>query len=413
MESTLLSKLFIAAGLGLLVGLQREWVESRIAGIRTFPLIAILGVLSAALAEPFGGWVVAASIIALTGLLYIGNLAKIHAGRPDPGLTTEITALVMFGVGAALVIGYTTEAIVVGGGVAVLLFWKQPLHALVDRIGEGEFQAIIRLVLIGLVILPALPDRAYGPYEVLNPRQIWLMVVLIVGISLGAYIAYRMLGARGGTLVAGVMGGLISSTATTVTYSRRTVTVEGIARSAALVILIASTVVFARVLFEITLVAPDLLSVAGPPLILMMTFMGVLCAVAYVRSRHELIQPPEHEPPSERTAAIIFGLLYAAVILAVAAAKEHLGDRALYVVAGLSGLTDVDAITLSTAQLVNAGRLEADSAWRLVLVGAMANLAFKGVVAGSLGHRRLARRVAVLFSLSLAFGAVLLFTWPG
>ena len=145
------------------------------------------------------------------------------AGHRDPhaiGVTTEVAAIVMFTIGAALGAGFVTESIVFAGVVAVLLHNRQPLHGLVDRIGEGDARAIFRFVLIALVILPLLPNRAFDRYEVINPFQIWLMVVLIVGISLAAYIASRLLGSRRGLIVTGLLGGLISSTATTVSHAR-------------------------------------------------------------------------------------------------------------------------------------------------------------------------------------------------
>lgn len=413
MDTSLLQNLVVAMGLGLLIGLQRQWAESEFGGIRTFPLITVFGAVTATLAGAMGGLVLAAALLALAALILVSNLAKISAGNPEPGMTTEVTALVMFGVGASLVFGYRTEAVVVTGAIAVLLYWKTSLHALVDRIGESDAKAIFQLVLLALVILPVLPNRAYGPYGVLNPHQIWLMVVLIVGISLGAYVAYKLFGARGGTLLSGLMGGLISSTATTVTYSRRSRGSPSDSASPALVVVLASTVVFARVLLELGVVAPAVLPVAGPPLAAMMGFMALVAAVGYVGSRGDLVAPADHEAPSELKAAIVFGLLYAAVIFAVAATKEHFGPGALFGVAALSGLTDMDAITLSTAQLVNAGRLDAATAWRLILVGAMANLVFKGAVVAAMGSRLLGSRIAVMFGSSLAAGALILLLWPG
>lgn len=408
----------LALGLGLLVGLQREWADTRMAGIRTFPLITVFGALTAHLADPFGGWIVVAGALGVTAVVVTGALALLRQAdargtEPDPGLTTEFAALVMFAVGALLAAGHRAPAVVLGGTVAVLLHWKRPLHDLVERIGPDDVQAMMRFVLVALVILPVLPDRAFGPYEVLNPFEIWLMVVLIVGISLGAYVASRLLGARGGTIAAGALGGMISSTATTVSYARRSATEEARAPSAAVVIMLASTFVFARVFLEIAVVAPSVAPAVAPPLAAMMAYMLVLCAGLYLRERDELAEtPPDQKAPSELGTAIAFGLLYAVVLLAVAAAEEHLGEGALYGVAALSGLTDVDAITLSTAQMAKAGRLAPETSWRLVLVGALANVVFKGLVVVSLARAELTRRIAVLFGLTLAGGGALLAVWP-
>jgi uncharacterized membrane protein (DUF4010 family) len=412
-DLTVLQDLAIALGLGLLVGLQREWVDSRLAGIRTFPIIGILGVLAGDLATSLGPWVVPAGLLAVAALIVMGNVAKLRTGAPDPGLTTEIAILVMYLLGAALSADYTTEVLVAGGTVAVLLHWKRPLHDLVDKIGEADAQAIFRLSLIALVILPVLPNRSFGPYQVLNPFNIWLMVVLIVGISMGAYIAYKLLGTRSGSLVSGLMGGLISSTATTVSLSRRSRTAS-IESSAAVVIVIASAVVFVRVLFEIALVAPAVLGSTALPLAVMLATMIGMSAVLCRRSLGVLAGPTdEAEPPSELSAAIVFGVLYAAVLLGVAFAKAEFGQTGMYVVAALSGLTDMDAITLSTSQLMRTDQLGPETGWRLIMVGALANLCFKAGLVAALGPRGLLRRIGAAFGVTGAVGIALLFLWPG
>jgi uncharacterized membrane protein (DUF4010 family) len=412
MSLDLLHNLAIALGLGLIVGLQREWVETRVAGIRTFPLICMFGVLSAALADRWGGWILAAGFLALASTLLVAELIKLRGGRVDPGVTTEVAALMMFAVGAALVAGHTVAAVTVGGAVAVLLHWKRPMHEFVSRIGRSDLSAVVRLVLIALVILPLLPNRSYGLYEVINPFEIWLMVVLIVGISLGAYLVYRMFGARAGTLLAGALGGLISSTATTVSYARHSRNVPGSERAAALVIVIASTSVFARVLLEIALVAPDVLPAAGPPLTLLMLFMAAVSLAMFLMTRTGIEAREAVEPASNLGAAIVFGLLYAAVLVGIAGAKRHFGEQALYAVSMLSGLTDMDAITLSTARLVSTGTLDASLGWRLIVVGALANVVFKGLVVAALGSGKTLGYVSIAFAASLGAGLVLLGLWP-
>lgn len=281
----LLVPLTLGLALGFLVGLQREWATREVAGIRTFPLITLLGVMTASLADRYGGWIFGAGLVGLAAVIVVGNLARIDSERsPDPGITTEVTALLMFGVGGALVAGFVAEGVVVGGIAAVLLHWKDPLHDFTERLDRSELTAVIRLALLGLVILPALPDRAFGPFEVLNPFRIWLMVVLIVGISLAGYVASRLLGARVGTVLAGILGGIISSTATTVSYARRTAENPEETPAAAVVVVLASSVVFLRVLLEVAVVAPEILPVVGPPLAAMMACMLVISAGLYLWS---------------------------------------------------------------------------------------------------------------------------------
>lgn len=402
----------LAIGLGLLVGLERQWSGSGMAGIRTFPLITAFGTLAATLAERYGGMSVAVGMLCVGGMIVASNWAQIRAGQTDSGMTTEVAALVMYAVGAALVMGQRVPALVVTGTLAVLLHAKKPLHELVTRIGPAELRAIIRLALIGLVILPVLPDREFGPYQVINPRRIWAMVVLIVGISLAAYVVYKLLGERRGTIPAGLLGGLISSTAATIGFARRAREQQGMERSGAIMIQLASTVVFGRVLFEIALVAPRTVRGLAPPILAMLLGMAGLAAVAMWRWRGPLVAPARDEPPSDLKGAIVFGGLYALVLLAVALAREHLGPSGLYAVAAISGLTDVDAITLSTAQMVENGQVEAAMGWRVILTGVLSNLLFKGAVVGVLGTPALLRTVLKLFGPALVLGALVLFLWP-
>ena len=317
-----LRNLAIALGLGLLIGLQRERAAGQVAGIRTFALIAVLGTTAGTLGDRYGGWLVVAGLLGVAAILAVANRIRMEAGEADPGTTTEMAALLTLLVGAGLPAGYVTESIVVGGGTAVLLQFKEPLHRFVERIGPDESRAVFRLVLLALVVLPLLPNRALGPYGVLNPYEIWLMVVLIVGISLAAYVAYRLLGPRGGALAAGILGGLISSTATTVSQARRQ---EGQRRAAAAsVIVLASTAVFGRILVEVAVVNAAMLREAAPPLLLMTACMLGAAAWGYVRDRGEMeTDPADREVPSQLGTALGFGLLYAVILVAAAAAGDH------------------------------------------------------------------------------------------
>ncbi len=414
MDLIIAKKLLVAVGLGLLVGFQREWTDKHVAGIRTFALITLLGTLLGLNADGGGEWPIAAGLVVVGAVIIVGGIMKFQEAEDDdePGLTTQVAALVMYAVGVAVALDRMALGIIVGGGTAVLLHWKRPLHAFVDRLGETDVRAIIELSLIALVVLPLLPNESLGPYGVLNPFEIWMMVVLIVGISLVGYVAYRLLGTAGGTIVGGVLGGLISSTATTVSYSRRARRFPGASAMAALVIMIASTIVFARVFVEVAVVSPEIVTTVMPPLAAMMALMIILAAVLYGASQADADPIPVEDDPSQLPAAIVFGMLYAGVLFAVAAARQHLGDQALYAVAALSGLTDMDAITLSTAQMIKKGRLEVATGWRMILIGAMSNLVFKGAVVAVLGNRALFVRIVLAFSVALVGGAAILAFWP-
>lgn len=412
MPPTPFLQLAVALGLGLLVGLQRERTDSAIAGIRTFALITLLGTVAALLGKVFGGWVVAVGFLASAALVVSGNVVRMQSKEADPGQTTEFTALIMYGIGALVVIAPMPIAVVLGGVVAVLLNLREPLHRFVGKMAEDDLRAIMQLALIALVILPVLPDRPMGPYDVLNPYQIWWMVVLIVGLSLAGYVGYKMFGAHGGAVVGGLLGGLISSTATTASYARRTREEPDSSRLAALVVVLAASVVFGRILVEIAAAAPRAFLALAPPI---GTMLGVGAAISigvWLGSRRNGSEPPKQANPAELKSALLFGAIYAAVLLAVAFARDRFGTAGLYTVAGLSGLTDVDAITLSTARLVEGGGLEPSTGWRAILIAALSNLVFKAGIVAVLGSRRLLWRVALLFGVLIAAGGVILWLWP-
>ncbi|MCH9651719.1 MAG: MgtC/SapB family protein [Deltaproteobacteria bacterium] len=415
MEETAIvfTQLAVALGLGLLVGLQRQRTESSMAGVRTFPLVTVLGALAAHLSISFGGWVLGAGLVAVAGLAVMANLAAAATAESvDPGLTTEVALLLMYAVGAYLVVGSQAVAVAVAGGLAVLLQLKKPLHRAARRIGDRDFRSIIQFVLISLVILPVLPDRSFGPYGVFNLREIWWMVVLIVGIGMAGYLAYRVLGTGKGTVLTGILGGLISSTATTVSYARYAQSAPSSLRLGSGVILMASSVVFLRVLLELAVVAPKTLSAAGPPLVILLGWM-VLLALVEARGRNDSSQElADHGNPSELRSALGFAALYALILLAVATVNEKFGDRALYGVALLSGLTDMDAITLSTGKLMQSGELPFATGFRLILLASLSNLAFKLGIVRLLGGKRLFRRLFRFFALAIALGLALFFFWP-
>ena len=400
--------------LGLLVGLQRQHATSGMPGLRTFPLITVFGTVSAMLGLTFGGWIVAAGLVGLVAVLTFPNLVRIRKEEPNPGTTTDVAVLLMYGVGALLVVlpEQMGVAVAVGGGVAVLLQFKPQMHGFVEKLGDQDVSAIMQFVLITCVVLPVLPNRTYGPLEVLNPRETWLMVVLIVGMSLGGYIVYKFLGRNAGILLGGLLGGAISSTATTVSYSRQSGNDSSGNRVAAVVIMIASTVVFVRVLVEIAVVAPEFFPVAAPPIAVLMVLTLIPGLFIWYRVGKASSRMPEQENPTQLKSAVFFGAMYGLVLLALAATKRYVGDEALYGVACLSGFTDMDAITLSTARMSKQFPQVAAQGWRLIIVAALANLVFKTVLVGVIGNRRLLGIIALLYALPIIGGLLLVFYWP-
>jgi uncharacterized membrane protein (DUF4010 family) len=412
MESKLFGQIAISLLLGLLIGLQRQRTGSSLGGIRTYPLIAAFGTVCGWIGQEYGGWVIAAGLISVAALLLVSNYMSARSGHTDAGQTSEIAALLLFGVGAFLVTGPLAVAVALGGVIAVLLHLKDPLHAFAARIGEQDVAAIMQFALITLVVLPVLPNRAFGPYETLNPFQIWLMVVLIVGIGLVGYVAYKLLGERQGAMLGGLFGGLVSSTATTVSFARRAAAAPASAGLAALVIMIASGVVYVRVMTEVAVIAPQQARTMLPPLGAMLLACAVIVGVQALRYRERKAVAAEQGNPANLRLAVTFAAIYAVISFVVAASQENFGAGALYPVAAISGLTDVDAITLSTSQLAHRGSLDPVTAWRMILLASLSNLGFKAIMAAFIGGRRLLAHLAPAFGAALLAGAGVLLFWP-
>jgi uncharacterized membrane protein (DUF4010 family) len=363
------------------------------------------------LAEIHGGWILAGGLAALSVIIVGGNLPLLRDGGERPGVTTEVTMLLMFAVGAYVMVGSPGVAIATCGAVVVLLHLKPQMHSLAAKIGDRDFTAIVQFALISLVILPVLPNRVFGPFQVLNPFKIWLMVVLIVGISLGGYVAYKLVGARAGAWASGIFGGLISSTATTVSVARQSKHNAAESGMGVFVIMMASSITFIRIAILVSATAPAFLHAAIVPLA---TLFGVLVLLSLFSLRGHASEGPartEQKNPTELKSALLFGLLYGVILLVIAAANQYFGQRGLYVAAVISGLTDMDAISLSISQLVNSAGIDAEMGWRLIVVAAMANLAFKAAMVGFLGERNLFIRVLIGFAVTAATGVTLLIFW--
>jgi uncharacterized membrane protein (DUF4010 family) len=394
----------LALFLGLLVGLQREKTEASIAGIRTFPFITMFGAVCGIAGLRYEGWVVAAGVAAVTALLVSANFIRSGAGDVDPGITTEAAALLMYGVGVCLAFGQSAIAVAVGGTVAVLLHFKRPMHEFAAQVHDVDVKGIMQFVLVTLVVLPVLPNRAFGPWGVLNPFKIWLMVVLISGISLAAYLAQRLLGGRAGSLAGGILGGVVSSTATTASYARLAARAPALSGLASAVIMLACATVYARMLIEIATVAAGSFKALSGPLFAMLAISGITGLVAYALVSKEPVSVPTQDNPAQVKSALFFGVLYAVVLLAVAATREYFGSRGLLLVAAITGLTDVDAITLSTAQAVAAGVYDPVTGREAILVASLSNLVFKAGMVGVLGGQGLLRRTWILMAIVFACG---------
>ena len=385
----------IATGIGLLIGLERERVPSSRAGLRTFALVGLLGALMTMLGEAFGsGLPFVAGLLIVGGTIIAAYLR--HPDPTDPG-TTSVAALVLcYGLGAATWLGHAQQAVMLAVGATELLYIKAQLRGMATRLDSRDWISILQFGVLSLVILPILPNEEMGPYGALNPKQIWWMVVLIAGVGLAGYTALQLAGVRYGAVFVGVFGGLASSTATTVLYARQARELPSMNAMAALVIVMANLVMVLRVGVVATLVAPSvagaLMRIIAPALLL-----GGLAAIWHWRQMLERSEPvvPSTSNPAELKTALGFGALYALVLLAAAALSDYAGSRGLYVLALISGLTDVDAITLSSLRLFALERLALEVTVTAIGIAMLANLGFKLGMAAVIGGPALARKAAV------------------
>jgi uncharacterized membrane protein (DUF4010 family) len=378
--------------IGLLIGLERERRSSAKAGLRTFALVALLGTLSGLLAEKTGsGWILAAGLLSV-GAMIIAAYINRPDDAGDSGTTSVVAILVCFCLGAAVWFGYGTLAVMLGIATTVLLYFKAELHGLSSQLTSKDLISILQFAVLTFVILPILPDRNYGPYEALNPYQAWLMVVLVSGVSLAGYAALRLAGPQHGAPMMGLLGGLVSSTATTVVFSRHAHAHVALARTAMVVIMIASLMVLLRLTVMAAVVAPDVIEplakvfAGGLVLGLAVTAFGW----RRLEAQGELPMPEVRNPTEIRT-ALGFGALYAVVLFCSAWLSDVAGTKGMYAVALASGLTDVDAITLSSLRLFSIDKLSAGQAVTAIALAVLSNLTFKAGLIVTLGGWKLAR----------------------
>lgn len=392
-ELATLPRYVVALAIGLLMGLERERNPAAKAGLRTFALTALFGVMTAHLATEFGDlWLVA------VGLFLVGSMmiaAYLHAPQPadgDPGTTTVAALILCYGLGVLVWHDEIQLAVMLGIAATMLLYFKPELRGLSQHMSRRDLLSILQFAVLALIVLPLLPNRNYGPYGALNPHHIWWMVVLIAGVGLAGYAALRLAGQRRGAVTLGLLGGLVSSTATTLAFSRHARASSEMLPVAVIVIVLANLVVLVRLGVLAAVLAPAVLVQLLPVLLGGLVAGGLGAAYGAYR-----LQPQGELPalamgnPTELRTALGFGLLYAGVLLAAAWLSDWLGTSGLYAVALVSGLTDVDAIALSSLRLHNLDTLSAAVAVNVITLAVLSNLAFKSVLTLAIGGWPMAR----------------------
>jgi uncharacterized membrane protein (DUF4010 family) len=417
LQDALLS-LAVAVAAGGLVGAERQQAQSGHAGtdfggVRTFPLVALAGALGALLRPFVGGWVLAALLASVVVFLAISHA---RAKDEDLGVSSEIAAIVTFVLGAVAatpeVLPSGPRYLVVAAGAATtmaLLALKRPLHGFIARVSEDDVYATAKFVLLALVVIPLLPNRTFGPLDVLNPFKVGVMILLVAGISFAGYVAARLVGGRRGLLATALLGGLVSSTAVTLTFAGRSKEAPALAPLSAIAVVAASSTMFARMIVVVTVVDRPLLATLAIPLgaMALCGYAIALLLFRWEKNRAGATEPVPLRNPFELKRAVQFGLLYGVVLFVAKAAQLYVGSRGLYVSAVLAGLTDVDAITLTLTELHRSGT-DASVAATGITLAAITNTLVKGGMALVAGGWALGRRVGASFLLVLFAGGVAL-----
>jgi uncharacterized membrane protein (DUF4010 family) len=404
----------VALLLGALLGLEREFIQQKedvpdFAGIRTFSLIALFGAVAAFLSNLWGLMPIAIALgglILLTTASYIGELMR--SGK-DAGITTEVAALLTFFFGVLAMSEYVRVAIVLSVITALLLSLKGKLHDWIRRMNTQDIRVTFQFAIVAAVVLPLLPDQEIDPFGLLNPFRIWLMVVFVSGIGFSGYVLMKVLGPSRGINLMGLLGGLASSTASTISFataSRQNPDMSALYARAAI---LASSVMVPRVLLWVLVISPPLLLVVSPTLLAM--FVSGL-VIAYVLQRKSSLDESNLQRsfqvsnPLKLSTAIKFGLFFALILIIIEFSQTWLGDSGVYLTSLLAGLTDVDAITLSVSRLVSNAQMEMNVAGTAVIIAILMNTIAKGAIAVSSGSPELRRAILPAFGLILLVGII-------
>jgi uncharacterized membrane protein (DUF4010 family) len=410
MELDLLKKIGLAMALGMLVGIEREFSQRRegeplFAGNRTFALLALLGAISGYLALKTSPLILLGGFMVVGALIVISYFLSVRAGG-HLGTTTEVSALLAFCLGAIVALGELLVASITTIAIVTLLALKPSFKAFTGKISHEDIYATLKFAIITVVVLPFLPDRTFGPLNIFNPAETWLMVILVAGISFAGYVLVKIVGPQRSIPLIGLLGGLVSSTALTVSFAQRSKQNVELSRLLALGAIIASTTMFPRLLIEISAVNSALLPHIIFPLMGMMV-AGLVAAgwLWRLERNRQLTTEVQFTNPFSIAPALKFALLFVLILMISKAALDFIGARALYITAVLAGLTDADAITLTVARLARES-LEAATATRTIILAALSNTLMKGALAFLLGAQIFRRQIALALGLVLLAGVI-------
>jgi uncharacterized membrane protein (DUF4010 family) len=397
----------VAIGIGLLIGIQRESAyddpeKKLFAGVRTFALFSLAGYTFALMSEQINS-----ALPILGGAVVIGALMVLNyyvdLKLEKPGITTEIAALIVYAIGAMCYWDMILLAAAIGISVTVLLSLKLQFRQFASAVTRQDIYATLTFAVISLIVLPILPNQTYNlipPFDVLNPYKIWLMVVFTSGISFLGYVMIKLIGVSRGIALTGLVGGLASSTAVTLSFSQRSKSTEALAKPFSLAIIVAWTVMFIRVLIVVFALQSEL----APRLLLPLGVMGIAAigysTFLYFSQRGGTTKDIDFVNPFELGPALKLGAMFAVILVVARGAQLAFGNVGVYLSSFVSGLLDVDAITFTMIDLVGgATKLDVDVGTAAIVIAVLSNTLFKGGFALANGSKQL--RNALLPGLAL------------
>lgn len=410
----LILRLLIALGLGALIGAEREISKAKsaskkigFAGLRTFSLVALLGFLGAYLSQMVSPLILVVLMIVVAAFFLVDHLNEFRK-LTFFGITSEIAALTTFLMG---VITYQTPlfGVILGVVTVLILNLKKRLHDFVEALEPFEFMSAIKFIIVAFVVLPILPKEPIDPWGIISLFNAWLMVVFVSAISFVGYILVKVIGTQKGLNLTAFVGGLASSTATTISLSEQSRRNKKIILPFLSAILVTSTVMFGRAIFEVAVLNRDLLPYMALVLGVMIFTSLMLLLILWVRANKKT-KPQELElsSPFRLWPALQFGLLYIFILMATHFGNFYFGQKGIYVASFISGLADIDAITLSLSNLAATGKISTALAGQGIVIAVMTNTVVKLAFVRIFGNPTLFWRVLVSLGLVLLAGIVTL-----
>jgi uncharacterized membrane protein (DUF4010 family) len=410
---TLFERFGLALFLGFLIGLEREREKTRVfAGMRTFALISLLGSVTAFLSGQFADNLFVWGFIGILGFALASYFR--NPKKSDIGITTGVAVVLAYVLGGMVFWDLFAAAAALTVATVFLLAFKPDLRAFAAHISREDIRAGLEFAVVWVVVLPLLPDRAYGPFDVLNPREIWIFVVLVAGLNLAGYLLSQFMDAQRSIGLIGLLGSVLSSTAVTFEMARRSRSQEeqNYAPLFAVAIAIASTGMFIRAIVLAYVINPGVgRALVWPMLASGLAGMASVLALWRHATRLESVGGPEkraQRSPFALRPALQFGLLFAVVLFVSKAAQVTLGDTGAYLSSALAGLAGTDAPTLSLAKLAGSG-LSVQVAARSITLATASNMLLKGMAAAALGAGEVRRWVLPVFGAVAAVGLVVAF----